>query len=489
MVKDRQSFWSRIATALRFDDGSPTDSGDQSVSPIALNNKPIGSFGTVSYGGYPSEDYFQTLRGRRRADWFDQMRRSDPQVTMCLASVKNPLKSATWEIEAADESDEAKQDKELIEHILFQDMDQGFVDFISEALTCVDFGHSVFEVVHKVVLDNKKFGSYNGVKSLAFRSQRTLERWNLEEVTGDLLSITQYAYGDLDRQVDIPAQNLLVFSVAKEGGNYEGISMLRPCYGPWFRKNNYLKLNAIGIEKFAVPTPLAEIPENKQNSTQYTNLIESLEAYLTHQNGFLTYPAGWKITLNTNTYDPSKVETSIDNEDKRMVKAFLANFLELGMGTTGSYAMSNNLSDFFLSGLDHIAAILEGPINRILIPQLIQMNRGQRDSYPKLKHSGVSDKVGRELSEILKFLGDTQFIIPDDATEEHLRKRYKLPKASLEGRRQVKPTQGAPGSPDFTAPPPPQPQDQATAPVAPKAPTLSDRIWAAEMKRQSRLGA
>lgn len=466
----RRTLWDRISSAFKF--GEPVE--DVGDIPVALNNTPIGSFGTISYGGYASEDYLSSMRGRPRADVFDHMRRSDPQITMCLASVKNPIKSANWEIEAADDSDEAKQDAALIEHILFNDMDHSWIDFVSEALTCVDFGHSVFEVIHKVVLDHATFGSYNGVKTLAFRSPRTLERWNLDEVTGELKSITQYAYGDLQRLVDIPAENLIVFTLNKEGGNYEGISGLRPCYGPWFRKNNYLKLNAIGIEKFAVPTPLAEIPENKQSSAQYANLIASLQSYLTHQNNYLTYPAGWKITLNTNTYDPSKVETSIDNEDKRMVKAFLANFLELGMGTTGSYAMSNNLSDFFLSGLDHIAAKIEGPLNQFLIPQLIMMNRGQRTAYPKLRHSGVSDKLGRELAEVLRFLGDTQFIIPDDVTEDHLRKRYKLPKASIEGRRQVKPTAGAPGSPDFTTPPPPTPQE-------PK--TLAERIIFAEAKR------
>lgn len=465
---EKLSVWRRISNAIQFKE-EPKESVEP--SPVALNQTPIGSFGTISYGGYASEDYLSSLRGRKRADIFDQMRRSDPQITMCLAAVKNPIKSANWEIEPADDSAEAKADAELIEHILFNDMDQSWVNFVSEALTCVDFGHSVFEVIHKAVIGHKKFGSYNGLKSLAFRSQRTLEKWNLDSATGDLVSVSQYAYGDLDRFVDIPAQNLMVFTLNKEGGNFEGISALRPCYGPWFRKNNYLKLNAIGIEKFAVPTPLAEIPENKQNSIQYTNLINSLQSYLTHQNNYLTYPAGWKITLNSNTYDPSKVETSIDNEDKRMTKSFMANFLELGMGGGGgSYAMSNDLSDFFLSGLDHIAVKIEGPINQDLIPQLIKMNRGQRDNYPKLKHSGVSDKVGRELAEILKLTGDSRFIIPDEKTEDHLRKRYNLPKASLEGRRE---------------PAPQQPQFNESKPLNPAhGMRLSDRMQIIEANRK-----
>jgi len=436
MVTKNVSLWERVKN-FRFRETTPLSIADNSgnIVPSTRANGSYGSYGTISYAGYPSEEYLQTLRGTRRADIFDQMRRSDPQIKMCLASVKNPIKSAVWEIEPADDSEEAKADAELIEHILFKDMDQTWIDFLGEALSMIDFGHVVFETIHKTVVGHAKYGAYTGVKSLSFRSQRTLERWHLCPETGELLSVFQNAYGDLNRMVNIPAENLIVMTLEKEGGNYEGISALRACYGPWFRKNNYLKINAIGIEKFAVPTPLVKVPEGKQSSAQFYNMIETLEHYLTHQNNYLTYPEGWEITLNTNTYDPAKVEVSIDNEDKRMVKAFLANFLELGQSGSGSYALSNDLSDFFLSGIDHVAGKIESTLNRLLIPKLIMMNRGQRANYPTLKHSGVSDKAGKELAEVLKMLGETKFITPDDNTESHLRKRYGIPKASDIGKR------------------------------------------------------
>jgi hypothetical protein len=363
------------------------------------------------------------------------MRRSDPQIKMCLSAVKNPIRSANWEIEPGDDSDQAKADADLIEHILFNDLGQPWSKFIAEALTCLEFGHSVFEVTHKVVLQSK-FGPYNGIQSLGFRSPRTLERWNLDPKTGALISITQDSFGDLPVMVDIPAQFLLIFSLDAEGANYEGISALRPCYGPYFRKDYYLKLNAMGIEKFAVPTPIVTVPENKQNSDQYTNMIQVLEAYTTAQTNYLTKPEGWELDLNSNTYDPQKVEASINAEDERMVRAFLANFLVLGQsGSGGAYALSADLSDFFLASIEQIAGEIEGGINREIIPQLIQLNRGPREVYPKLKHSGISDKAGKELSEVLQMLGNGRYITPDDALEDHLRIRYNLPQRSLEGQR------------------------------------------------------
>jgi len=440
MVKEQRSIWARMLSAgekrLVFAEGGELevveDSDSQLQTPMATKRAEMGSSGTRVDAGYPSEEYLTGLRGKKRADIFDEIRRSDGQIVMCLSAVKNPIKSATWEIEPGcaegeQPTPEAIEDAKLISHILMKDSDQPFPKLLSEILTFIDFGHSVFEITHKVVLDHQRFGSFNGIASLGWRSQRTIERWNINKQTGKLDSITQMADGDLSRDVTIPDQYLLTFSLNKEGSNYEGISMLRPCYGPWMRKDLYLKLNAIGIEKFAVGTPLVEIPPGKEKGTEKTNMISALEKYQSHEANYLMFPAGWKITLNNNAYDPSKVEESINNEDKRIAKAFLANFLELGMSGGGAYALSNDLSDFMLSGLEHVANEVAGPINMDLIPSLVKLNRGPREFYPRLKHSGISDKAGIELANMLVALGGAQFLTPEDGDEDHLRKRIGLP--------------------------------------------------------------
>lgn len=473
MVDRRLTLFERLKSRFGFADPLAGIIGPQQpygITPLNLK-QPIGTFGTESFSGYSQEEYLSTLRGRQRARVYDQMRRSDPQIVMCLTAIKNPITGATWEVEPFDDSDDAKADAELIEHILFNDMDSGFNQFLSEAVTMVEFGHSVFEVIHKVS-QSPQYGTFNSLQALAFRSQKTIERWNLVPQTGALLSISQYAYGDIGKVVDIPSQFLMVYSINREGANYEGISLLRHCYGPWFRKNNYLKLNAIGIEKFAVPTPTVEIPPGKQYGPEYDAMSENLESYLTHEKNYLLYPSGWKVTLNNNVYDPAKVETSIDSEDRRMTKSFLENFLELGMqGTGGSYSLGNNLSSFFLDGLDHIALKIAEPINKTIIPNLIKMNRGNRSGYPMLKHSGISDKAGKELSELMKNYTDGQVIIPDDRLEEHIRKRHGLPKASTDGRR----VPAVSNSQIASTPPPASSQ-------------LAERIRMAELRNKKRLG-
>lgn len=411
-----------------------------------IHKTPSGSMGTETYAGYPREEYLHELFGKDRAKIFDKMRRSDTQVKMLLGAVKNPIKAAVWEVEPASDDPEDVRRAALIRHILLSDIPRigGFHKFIEEALTQVEFGHAVFEKTFRLVKDHPLYGTYHGIAGLDMISPKTIERWNVSG-QGVLQSITQISNGDLSRYINIPAQFLLVLSMDMEGANYEGISMLRPCYGNWLRKNMMLKLNAIGVEKFAIPTPVAKIPPGFQATEQFSFLIEVLEAYTGGEAAFLTIPNSVELDLKPSTYDPEKVDTAIDAEDRRMAKAFLANFLELGLTGVGSFAMSEDLSDFFLGGLEHIASNIAATVNAVLIPELCNLNFGGNARLPKLKHSGISDKAGKELAEVLANLVSANVVEPDDLLEENIRSRYKLPKKSDLGKEGRKPPPPAPG--------------------------------------------
>ena len=74
---------------------------EQSNEASSFHPFPYGSTGTSIYSGYYDEDYLEALKNNERADVYDKMRRSDPQIKMCLSAVKNPIKSAAAEINPA----------------------------------------------------------------------------------------------------------------------------------------------------------------------------------------------------------------------------------------------------------------------------------------------------------------------------------------------------------------------------------------------------
>ena len=388
----------------------------------------IGSSGTELFAGYLQEEYLQDLRGKEAADIFDKMRRSDPKVKMITSAMKNPIAAASWEISGTEDEETVSgaQQKELIEHILFNDMGKTWDRFVREALSMIDFGYSLFEVTYKAEINHPKFGAYNGLKSMAFRSQRTIERWNIKR-SGKLASVYQQAFGDGQDNVEIPADYLLHFAIDMEGDNFEGISILRPAYGPWLRKNQFLRLMAAGVEKYAIPIPKLVVPTGKEQTAEYKKAKEALRAYVSHRCNYIMVPAGWKLDLTTNNFDADKVRSVIDGENVEIVNAALANFLELGQSGSGSYALGSDLSDFFLGGLEYVADQITEVINTVLIPKLVKLNFADGIVRCKLKHSGIRDKAGKELADVVKVLVDSGVVMSDDRLEESLRKRFGLP--------------------------------------------------------------
>ena len=410
-----------------------TNDSDAFSSSTKMQLKQIGSSGTELFAGYFNEEYLQQLRGRKGAKIYDEMRRSESQVAMLLNAVMNPIKAGTWEFEAADVPN-GQLHKELIQYCAKEMID--WETHIHEALTKLIYGFSLFEVVNNVVIGHPKFGTFNGLKALAFRSQKTIERWNIDREIGELKSVTQYVQGDLTpgaaqaQQVEIPAEFILLFSLQKEGDNFEGISALRPMYGPWFRKNLYLKIAAIGVEKNAIGTPIGTIPSGKETSEQVKKFEEILENFTAHESAYITKPAGWEIEFVKNDFNAAQIKELIIMENTEMINSLVANFLALGTGGGGgSFALGTDLSDFFLTGIQNFANIISGVWNRQLIPNLIKLNFGQQEAYPTLKATGINDKAGKELSEVVTALIGSKALTADDKLEEYLRKQFQLPKA------------------------------------------------------------
>ena len=411
----------------------PITLSEKSNKVRVVNAEAQGSSGTDLISGILNEEYLDQLSGTQGMDIFDKMRRSDAKIKMCLSAVNNPIKGANWEVESASDDPKDELMADFVREAIFNNRNKSWRALLHEILSMTTYGYSLFERVHQVA-DGRRWGKEKIIKfkTFAYRSQRTIEYWNLDEES-QLQSVSQYAYGDFQKVTVIPAKFLTLFSLDKEGDNFEGVSMLRPCYGPWLRKNTYLKLMAIGIEKFAVPTPILTVPDGLEGTDQFNQGVNVLKRYLTHEQNYITKPEGWELELSLNSFDPSRIQGSVDAENTEMVNAFMANFLQLGQSGSGSYALSFDLSDFFLGGIEHIAELVCEVFNDGPIKELIDLNWGPQENYPKLFCSGISDKAGKELADTLKVLADGNFIKPDDKLEKHIRNRYNLPESSVDG--------------------------------------------------------
>lgn len=400
-----------------------------------FNKNELGSSGTRIFGEIFDEEYLGQLSGMRRADIFDEIVRSDDIVTMLLTGRKNPILKATWSIEPAkgDTPEEDERNQEIADrchHEFFERMDKDFTELLEEILSFVEHGYSLFERVHERV-DDPKFGQYLGYHKIAWRSQRTIDQWKLHNEgkdKGKIDTVFQQADGDLDAHVHIPGKWVTVFSLRKKGDNYEGISALRPIYGNIQRKEVFLKLLAIGIERYAINTPVGRVPKGLEKSTERDTFVKMLKKISSHQQNYFVLPEGWEVEFLKNPFDAEKIVAAINREDEGMVKSFMANHLNLGQGgSSGSYALGTDLSDQFLSIIEHDAQIVKSRFNKEIITEFVDMNFGKQNVYPKLKVTGINDKFSQEFAEILKLLAEKRLLTPTENLEVWLRKKLDVP--------------------------------------------------------------
>lgn len=408
---------------------------DQNGRPIKreINITPAGTSGTDISGHRFFEEYLDALRDTQAADTWDEMRRSDDQVAMLLGLVTNLIVSANWFIAPADDSEEEQKIADFVSFLLFEDMGtedhpKTFEKFKTEALTIIPFGYALFEITNKIEFDHPEFGTYVGIKGLDWRSPRTIEEWYLSR-SGELEKVRQMDNSDRADTGDIfmSGKFLLHMAHQMEGDNYEGISMLRPIYGNWSRKNIMLKLQMIGMERAATGVPIATLPEGQINSTSQDALEDSLSRFVSHEKQYIISPKGYDITSLKIEHDADDADKVIQREDRGMAKRFMAGFLELGLSGGGAFALGTDWSDLFLSGLEVHGGEVTAPINTKLIPMMVKQKYGKRRKYPQMQIEGINDKAGKEFAEILKILKETDLLQASGRLTETVHKRYSLP--------------------------------------------------------------
>lgn len=438
-----------LITAPTDQEVEETEAATEEDKVGTFNRTDLGTSGIRLFGEMYDEEYLSKLMGKERADKYDEMLRNDDTITMLLTARKNPILKANWSVEPAkgdtpEEEAAYKKQADHAEHEFFERMKKDFLEFVEEALTFIEHGYSLFERVHELVSD-PKFGQYVGYKNIGYRSQRTIEKWTLER-DGRIEQVYQESDGDLDAYVYIPGKWTTVFSLRKTGDNYEGISALRPIFGNWTRKQIFLKLIAIGVERYAINTPVGKVPKGFESSEERTKFVNMLKAISSHQQNYFTLPEGWEVDFLKNPFDADKVVDVIKREDEGMVRSFVANHLNLGQGGSGgAYALGTDLSDQFLSIIENDAAIITRRFNKDIMREFIDFNYGPQSRYPKLKVTGINDKFSKEFSEILKTLADSKYITPTENLEKWLRKRLDVPElletdaAAIDDVREVKP--------------------------------------------------
>jgi hypothetical protein len=385
---------------------------------------------TIQAGQIISDEYVGDLKTRKAIDIYDKMRRGDGVVKSTLMACTLPIRSADWYVEPASNSDQDKEIASFVSDNLFSIMTITFDDFLRQALLMLDFGFIVFEKVFQEHI-------WRGKRMIAWRKfgprlPKTLWLWETQDKKDGITQLL--TTGEM---ISIPMDKLLVFTNQKEGENWEGISALRSAYRSWYFKEMIEKINAIGFSRQGLGLPYGELPKNFTEQ-QEASMQEVLQNMRASETGFLMYPEGWKIgfmDMKANTVkDPNETIRRLNRE---IFIGVLAQFLDLGSGQGGSYALSAEQSSTFHNSLEAIAKQVASVINRYAVKQLVDLNYDGVEKYPSLEFTKIGKVDLKDITDAVEKLtsnpsGGRPVIQPTEKDEDYMREVLGLPERQKE---------------------------------------------------------
>lgn len=440
---------------------------------MSNDSKEIGRVGQRRYGGIFYEEFLSELRGRKGAEVFTEMSNNDETIGAILFAIEMLVRQASWNVEPGGSTAKDREAAEFVKSCM-DDMQQTWIDTISEILSFLTYGWSFHEIVYKRRIgrtkDNRTSSKYDdgliGWMKLPIRSQETLYQWEYDD-QDNLIGMTQMPPPDFGL-ITIPMNKAMLFRTRSRKDNPEGRSILRTAYRSWYFKRRIQEIEGIGIERDLAGLPVITTPEGMDiwdKDDEDMNAIRTgLEAMVKNirrdSTEGLVLPFGYTFEL-TSTGGSRQFDTNsiIARYDTKISQTVLADFIQLGHESVGSFALSSDKTNLFSMAICAFLDIICQTFNSQGIPALIDINgdhfAGVTD-YPRLTHGDIEDVDLATMATFIKDMTSIGVIIPDESLEDYVRQLGKLPKRTtdtvpMEARRAAQQQGNEPPEPETAA--------------------------------------
>tara|TARA_X000001382_G_C3175365_1_gene180880 strand:+ start:950 stop:2275 length:1326 start_codon:yes stop_codon:yes gene_type:complete len=408
-----------------------------------LGKLELGQGGTNTKDGtIRADEFLSDLKGKRAIRKFREMRDNDSTIGSIMYATEQVLRDVEYHLEPANDSDEAKKEADFVKSIL-EDMEHSVDDHVSEALSHLTFGFSVFEVVYKRrrgpdFRAGKKYSKHSdgriGVRKLASRAQWTIERFDVDKTTGDVLGIRQEQnYGS--KSIFIPANKVLHYKTTNTNNDPSGRSILRNAYTSYQYLKNLQNIEAIAVERELHGVPIGRIsaeylsPDATSDQVSVRSQMEKILRDLKfNEQGYALLPsdvyrdADGKPTnqrivdielITSNGTRNIDINPIVNRYQHDIARSVMAEFLMLGAGANGSYALSKSKTDLFLRSMESYINSIFDVLNKQLVEPLWHMNGLNFDLMPKICAGDVAPHDLRELGSYLRNLNGANIDLSD----------------------------------------------------------------------------
>lgn len=390
----------------------------------------LGVSGKNTYNGdIRADEFLQELKGKKAIQKYKEMRDNNAIVGSVMYAVEQTLRDVEIKIKPADDSEEAKREADFLKSVL-DDMDESLDDHISEALSYLTYGFGWFEVIYKRregdFRSPKKNSKFNdgriGVKKIAIRAPWTVDRFEINQSTGEVLGMYQDAvWGKLP--VMIPVEKSVYYRTTSLNNDPSGRSVLRNAYVSYTYLNKIQNYEAVAIERELHGVPIGRMPAeylSSDASADQTNLRSQFERILrdlkNNDQGYALLPSDLYVDAdgkptNQRLMDIELITANgsrsidIDPVVKRyqhdIARSLMAEFLMLG-SSGGSYALSKTKTDLFLRSLESYINNIVDVLNKQLVERIWQLNGLSWETMPKLVAGDVAAHDIAQISSLLR---------------------------------------------------------------------------------------
>lgn len=383
-------------------------------------------------GQIRADEFLPELRGKKAIRKYREMRDNDATIGAVMYSVEQILRDVDLHVKPVDDSDAAKVEADFVKSVL-DDMDHTLDDHIAEALSFLSYGFGWFEVVYKrrvgpTERSDKKHSKYTdgriGVRKIASRAPWTINKFDVDQKTGDVLGIEQ-SVGIMNGSNYIPVNKSIYYRTTSLNGDPSGRSILRNAYTSYEYLNNIQAIEAIAVERELAGIPIARIPAEYLSgdaSVAQSGFVNNLQQILRdvkfNEQGYIilpsdTYPDKDGAPSSTRLVDielmASNGKRNIDinpivsRYQHDIARSVLSEFLLLG-SSGGSYALSKSKTDLFLRALESYIQAIVDVLNKQLVERLWQLNGLNYNLMPTIEAGDVAPHDLREIAGFLRNL-------------------------------------------------------------------------------------
>ena len=357
---------------------------------------------------------------------FDQMRRQDAQIRSVLRAVVLPILRTDWWIEPNGARDEVVEwvSTDLGLPIKGQEPKPkrrtrdrfSWNEHLRLALLMLPFGHAFFE--QEARLDEQGRAH---LKKLSLRPSRTISGFNVG-ADGGLESIEQHGHMDTSGPAKIEVDRLVAYVFEREGGNWAGISLLRPAYKNWLLKDRLLRINTMTIERNGLGIPKYTAAPDETSLAAGKKLAQDVRA---GDSSGAAIPNGSELELMGVTGALPDALPVIRYHDEQIARAVLAHFLNLGT-QTGSWALGSTFADFFTLSLQALAQQIADTATQHVVEDMVDWVWGENEPAPLIGFQEIGSQQ-QATAAAIKLLADAGILLPDKSLEEAMRQTLGLP--------------------------------------------------------------